>query len=361
MREAKRRQGHVGRQGLRAVRLAATDENEEREVSDEEQDEEEEQTTADGPADDDAGDSDADDSQRQRQRGRQQKGRGVTQAGTQQQREDSDDEDDDEVDDSLLVNTVSDEGPDEADALTDRGDGLHIPNPLRRQRKSADGADDDSSADEDDDSMDGSGALKTVMVPHWKLAADGRKYFMQGGARVSCVCFHAGTKTLTVGFTNGVFSLYELPGFHLVHSLSISQKRLSSVAVNGSGEWLAFGSAAFGQLLVWEWQSESYILKQQGHFYDTAVVAYSPDGHVLATGGDDGKVKLWSSTSSFCYVTFKDHTGPITGVAFAQNGLAVVSASLDGTVRAFDTVRYRNFRTFTAPHPTQVRIGEGGG
>ena len=31
----------------------------------------------------------------------------------------------------------------------------------------------------------------------------------------------------------------------------------------------------------------------------------------------------------------------------------MVSASLDGTVRAFDMARYRNFRTFTSPRPAQ--------
>ena len=29
------------------------------------------------------------------------------------------------------------------------------------------------------------------------------------------------------------------------------------------------------------------------------------------------------------------------------------SASLDGTIRAFDLIRYRNFRTFTSPESTQ--------
>ena len=31
----------------------------------------------------------------------------------------------------------------------------------------------------------------------------------------------------------------------------------------------------------------------------------------------------------------------------------MLSASLDGTVRAFDLVRYRNFRTLTTPNPVQ--------
>lgn len=48
--------------------------------------------------------------------------------------------------------------------------------------------------------------------------------------------------------------------------------------------------SGLGQLLVWEWQSESYVLKQQGHFNSMVSLAYSPDGQYIVTGGDDGKV-----------------------------------------------------------------------
>lgn len=51
-------------------------------------------------------------------------------------------------------------------------------------------------------------------------------------------------------------------------------------------------SAGLGQLLVWEWQSESYVLKQQGHSNSMVSLAYSPDGQYIVTGGDDGKVGL---------------------------------------------------------------------
>lgn len=53
---------------------------------------------------------------------------------------------------------------------------------------------------------------------------------------------------------------------------------------------LLFYFKGLGQLLVWEWQSESYVFKQQGHFNNMNSLAYSPDGQYLATGGDDGKV-----------------------------------------------------------------------
>ena len=79
------------------------------------------------------------------------------------------------------------------------------------------------------------------------------------------------------------------------------------MAVNPSGEWLGFGCSNTGQLLVWEWQSETYILKQQGHYYNMNSLCYSQDGHYIATGGDDGKVSL--TGYSVYYITkFLLHT-----------------------------------------------------
>ncbi|CAJ0964733.1 unnamed protein product, partial [Ranitomeya imitator] len=128
---------------------------------------------------------------------------------------------------------------------------------------------------------------------------------------------------------------------------------ISSIAINSTGDWISFGSSGLGQLLVWEWQSESYVLKQQGHFNNMVALCYSPDGQHLVTGGDDGKVKVWDTNSGFCFVTFTDHTSSVTAVSVTANGQAVLSASLDGTVRAYSLMRYRNFRTFTSPRPTQ--------
>jgi periodic tryptophan protein 2 len=144
-----------------------------------------------------------------------------------------------------------------------------------------------------------------------------------------------------------------MPSFTNIHTLSVSQEKITSVAINPTGEWLAFGASKLGQLLVWEWQSESYVLKQQGHYFDMNTLSYSADGQQVVTGGDDGKVKVWNAASGFCYITFSEHSSSISAVEFAKQGQVIFSASLDGTVRAFDLVRYRNFRTFTTPSPVQ--------
>ncbi|XP_042904814.1 periodic tryptophan protein 2 homolog [Parasteatoda tepidariorum] len=175
----------------------------------------------------------------------------------------------------------------------------------------------------------------------------------EGYVALTAAAYHQKTHLLVTGFSNGSFLLYEMPNCLQVHSLTLSNQPIASIAFNCYGDWIALGSAGIGQLVVWEWQSEAFVLKQQGHFNNLQCLSYSPDGMYIATGGEDGKVKLWDTYTGFCVVTFSEHSSSIKGVTFSQNGKVVLSASVDGTIRAFDLNRYRNFRTFTSPKPTQ--------
>ena len=47
-------------------------------------------------------------------------------------------------------------------------------------------------------------------------------------------------------------------------------------------------------------------------------------GAIIATGGGDSKVKLWSPTSGFCFVTFNEHTAAITDIAFVPHGAVLI-------------------------------------
>ena len=181
----------------------------------------------------------------------------------------------------------------------------------------------------------------------WRIVE--RHYFMQGSSHVRCAAFHPESNLMVAGFSDGIFGLYEMPDFNNIHKLSISQNDIDFVTINKSGEWLAFGASKLGQLLVWEWQSESYILKQQGHFDSMNSLVYSPDGQRIITTADDGKIKVWDVESGFCIVTFTEHTSGVTACEFAKKGNVLFTSSLDGSIRAWDLIRYRNFRTFTAP------------
>jgi periodic tryptophan protein 2 len=159
---------------------------------------------------------------------------------------------------------------------------------------------------------------------HWKLA---HKHLVEADyAKVHSCVFHAKTNVLVLGFSSGVFGLYTMPGCNNIHTLSVSQNKIDTVVLNPTGDWLAMASATLGQLLVWEWESETYVMKQQGHFFDLNVVAYSADGQHIATGGDDGKIKMWNTNTGFCFVTFSEHEAPITALTFTskETGNAVI-------------------------------------
>ncbi|GFT41304.1 periodic tryptophan protein 2 homolog [Nephila pilipes] len=175
----------------------------------------------------------------------------------------------------------------------------------------------------------------------------------EGFVALTAAAFHRKTRILVTGFANGSFMVNEMPACNQIHSLSLSNQKIASISFNSSGDWIALGTEGIGQLVVWEWQSECFAMKQQGHFNNMNCLAYSHDGMYIASGGEDGKVKIWDTYSGFCYVTFTEHSSAVTGIQFCQNGKVVVSASIDGTVRAFDLIRYRNFKTYTTPEPTQ--------
>ncbi|XP_065337369.1 periodic tryptophan protein 2 homolog [Cloeon dipterum] len=172
-------------------------------------------------------------------------------------------------------------------------------------------------------------------------------------ATLISAAYHKSTHMLVTGFSNGAFFLHEMPDVNLIHSLSISEQNINSLAINNTGDWIALGCSKLGQLVVWEWQSETYVMKQQGHYNNMYCLDYSPDGQFIVTGGGDGKVKIWNTLTGFCVVTFNEHTSAVTGVQFSKNRKSVISASLDGTVRLFDMIRYRNYRTYTSPRPAQ--------
>lgn len=149
-----------------------------------------------------------------------------------------------------------------------------------KKRKDYDGKDVD--LDEE-----GGGYLRKVK---WELL--NKNNFMQAPAKLTACDYSRGFDMVVVGFSNGVFGLYQMPDFVCLHLLSISREKITTAIFNELGNWLIFGCAKLGQLLVWEWRSESYILKQQGHYFDVNCLSYSPDSQLLATGADDNKIKV---------------------------------------------------------------------
>ena len=221
--------------------------------------------------------------------------------------------------------------------------------------------DDDDEEEEEDEIIKNKKYKKSniskskTSISNGRWVLNNREFLWDNSCRVTSAAYQNNTKLLVVGFNNGVFGLYEMPGCISLQRLSISNASITTASINTTGEWIVLGASNLSQLLVWEWKSESYILKQQGHLYGMNSLDFSLDGMYIATAGEDSKVKLWSTVSGFCIITLSEHIAPVTGVKFIGKGTgkALLSCSLDGTIRAHDLLRYKNFRTFVTSTPVQ--------
>ena len=65
-------------------------------------------------------------------------------------------------------------------------------------------------------------------------------------------------------------------------------------------------------------------------------MAFSPDGRWIASGAEDGAVRVWDSRTGEPARTFRGHTGLVLRVAFSRDGLRLLSGSRDTTVKVWD-------------------------
>jgi len=78
-----------------------------------------------------------------------------------------------------------------------------------------------------------------------------------------------------------------------------------------------------------------------------AATALSPDGTLLATGGVDQSVKLWSLSTDKLPTTLSGHLAPLRSVAFADGGATLVSASQDGAIKKWEVSSGRQLESIS--------------
>ena len=179
--------------------------------------------------------------------------------------------------------------------------------------------------------------------------------------RVSSVAFSPNGEYIASGGKDGKVRLWYVEGGKqkgpaLDHGVGVS-----SVAFSPNGQRIVSGGKD-GKVRLWDIESG----KQKGpaldHVVGVSSVAFSPNGQRIVSGGEDGSVRLWDIESGetisrpLRYELWwrsllnmrlfnKYERGAVLSVAFSRDGNYIASGDEDGTVRLWDAKR-----------PTQIGV-----
>ncbi|HMF13723.1 MAG TPA: serine/threonine-protein kinase, partial [Gemmataceae bacterium] len=135
---------------------------------------------------------------------------------------------------------------------------------------------------------------------------------------------------------------YEKPR-DLSHTLSVS-----SVAYSPDGHFLASGCVD-GVLTVWDRRTKQPFRGWEGgpqsHHAHIRAIAFSPDSRYLATGGADRSIVVWDLDTD-TQRRFEGHADTINQLAFLADGRHLASAGEDGTVRLWDLKSSKEVHAF---------------
>jgi periodic tryptophan protein 2 len=180
---------------------------------------------------------------------------------------------------------------------------------------------------------------------------------------ISSADFCAPTRILALGFTDGVFGIYDLSLMTSTITLALLSASADPSIPAGpvmlalskpKGEWVSLALPHASALLVYEYASESFVFRQRApHLHAATCASYSLDGSLVAVGDDHGDVRVYNPATGFATAAFHAPDkllgiggAAVTALAWSPSQALFASTS-DGNVRAFDPLRGREFKRYS--------------
>lgn len=139
------------------------------------------------------------------------------------------------------------------------------------------------------------------------------------------------------------------------------------IVISGDGKRFATAGNSKGIVRLWDAQTGKLLHDLDHHRRLVRCAAFSPDGSLLASGGDDRMVRLWDVKSGKEIRKFEGHEDDLVAVAFAPNGKGLATANrkhFDGieTIRLWDLKKEaeKPRKTIVAPGATALEYSPDG-
>ncbi|MDH6128248.1 AAA family ATPase [Kitasatospora sp. GP82] len=178
------------------------------------------------------------------------------------------------------------------------------------------------------------------------------------------LAFHPAGRLLVAGGTYGQLNCWDV-----TDPTRPAAKEMTVDPLSGRGDFLGIAFSGSGEAFAAASTDGSVNRFQFGRHPDPVTVdlnrrdnlhgsgplralAFASDNHTMATGGDDGRVRIWTAPGVSIPQGLVGQTGGAPGTAFGGDGRTLVTSDEDGGVKLWDvTDRHRPVESATLPHP----------
>jgi WD40 repeat protein len=220
----------------------------------------------------------------------------------------------------------------------------------------------------------------------WNMPAGDVRLTMEHGGPVNGVVFEADARALLSTGENDTVGRWDVRTGQRRGFLSLRSKMpMQTLALSPDGRWLLSGSDD-GLVRMWDveqvvksnihmdmWDMETMATREirvaaeteaagepravvrelRGHTHQVRTLVYSPDGHWLASGGDDRNVWIWDADTGAPLRCLTGHQETIRSLAFSCDSRWLASGSEDATVRVWNVSSGQQRLTLTG-HSAKV-------
>jgi WD40 repeat protein len=156
---------------------------------------------------------------------------------------------------------------------------------------------------------------------------------------VRTVTFSPDGLLLASGGGDTTVRLWAVGTWKPIHTFKGHLLGVSSLSFTPDGSTLASAafpanSRAVGEVKLWNVDTGRLRLNLGADA--RTVVAFSPDGKILATGGADGAVRLWDPETGKERDALVGHRGPVRSLAWTADGRTLVSSGSDDAIYLWD-------------------------
>jgi WD40 repeat protein len=188
-------------------------------------------------------------------------------------------------------------------------------------------------------------------VELWNLGARQRiASWTMGTNWVTAVAFSPDGSSLATADETGMVKIWSLATRSEIAAFRASSGFLGVMAFSPDGKALATGSFASADARVWDLVTRSRILELGVH---ANFVTFAPDGKSFVTCSvGENEAQFWEFPSGQRLGTLKGHVGGMTQVTFAPDGHTLATGAYDGRIKLWNVATRQEVATL--PHPGTI-------